>query len=235
MTTTHLVLRYAHISMGLLALASGAAAMTLRKGSPLHRQAGNVFFVSMLIMAGAGTYISIFITPVMPNIVGGSLTMYMVLTAWAAGAREPGTTGKFDIAAALFGLTIGVTGITFGIQASNSPTNTLDEYPAAYYFIFGGAALPGTLLDVRMIARGGFTGARRLTRHLSRMCIAMFMATASFFLGQAKLFPVAVRESGVLRIPVLLVIGALLYWLIRVRLWPSLRKLGARRLVRVHP
>jgi uncharacterized membrane protein len=54
MTTTHLVLRYAHISMGTLALASGAAAMTVRKGSPLHRQVGNVFFVSMLIMAFAG-------------------------------------------------------------------------------------------------------------------------------------------------------------------------------------
>jgi hypothetical protein len=43
------------------------------------------------------------------------------------------------------------------------------------------------------------------------MCLAMYMATASFFLGQAKLFPAAVRESGVLTVPVVLVIGAMLY------------------------
>jgi uncharacterized membrane protein len=73
MTTTHLVLRYAHISMGMLSLVAGAAAMTFRKGTPFHRLAGNVFFVAMLIMAGAGTYISIFITPVLPNIMGGTL------------------------------------------------------------------------------------------------------------------------------------------------------------------
>lgn len=51
MTIDHLILRYAHISMALLGLVSGAAAMTFRKGSPLHRQSGNVFFVSMLIMS----------------------------------------------------------------------------------------------------------------------------------------------------------------------------------------
>jgi hypothetical protein len=66
------------------------------------------------------------------------------------------------------------------------------------------------------------------------MCIAMFMATASFFLGQAKLFPADVRASGVLKIPVLLVIGALLYWVIRMQVWPRLRKVSARVWVRAH-
>jgi hypothetical protein len=56
------------------------------------------------------------------------------------------------------------------------------------------------------------------------MCLAMLIATASFFLGQAKLFPPAVRASGVLRVPVLLVLGALLYWLVRVQLWPRVRR-----------
>jgi hypothetical protein len=53
MTTVHLVLRYAHISMGMLALASGAAAMILRKGSRPHRQSGNVFFAKLPESRGA--------------------------------------------------------------------------------------------------------------------------------------------------------------------------------------
>ena len=37
-------------------------------------------------------------------------------------------------------------------------------------------------------------------------------------------FPAAVRESGVLTIPILLVIGLFLYWLIRVRVVPLFRR-----------
>ena len=230
MTTMHLVLRYAHISMGMLALASGAAAMIFRKGSRPHRLSGNVFFVAMLIMAGAGTYISIFITPVMGNIMGGSLTFYLVATGWATVIRKPGQVGRFEVAAPLFGLAIVITGITFGVQAANSAKGMLDSYPPMFYFIFASAALFATAMDVRLLVRGGVSGAARTSRHLTRMCVAMFMATASFFLGQAKLFPAGVRESGVLKIPVLLVIGALLYWLIRIRIVPAIRKLRPIRL-----
>ena len=228
MTTTHFILRYAHISMAMLALLSGAAAMTFRKGSRLHRQAGNTFFVSMLIMAGAGLYISVFITPVMANVMGGSMAIYLTATAWLTVWRKPGESGRLEIAAALWGAAVAITGITFGVMALNSPKGLLDEFPYQGYLVFASVALLGTILDVRMIARGGFTGAARLTRHLSRMCLAMFMATGSFFLGQAKLFPTEVRESGLLAIPAFLPFGLLLYWLIRVRVWPSLRRLWAR-------
>ena len=47
-------LLYLHIGGGIVGLLSGAAALALRKGSRPHRMAGNVFFVSMLIMAAIG-------------------------------------------------------------------------------------------------------------------------------------------------------------------------------------
>jgi len=83
--------------------------------------------------------------------------------------------------------------------------------------------------DVRMIVRGGVMGASRLTRHLLRMCLAMFMATASLFLGQPKVFPMAVRHSGLLPVPVVLVVLALLYSLVRIRVWPWVRRVRATR------
>jgi hypothetical protein len=213
--------------MAMLGLVSGAAAMTFRKGSPLHRQAGNVFFVSMLTMSAAGACIAAFIVPVAANVMGGLMAFYLTATAWATVWRQPGETGRLEIALALLGLATAIAGITFGIQAANSPNGMLDEFPFQGYFVFGGGALLGTALDVRMIFRGGFSGAPRLTRHLSRMCFALFMATGSFFLGQAKLFPTDVRESGLLRIPALLPLGLMIYWLIRVRVWPSIRKVRA--------
>jgi len=47
-----------HISGATAGLLSGPASMSFRKGSPGHRVAGNVFFVSMLSMSAAGTYLA---------------------------------------------------------------------------------------------------------------------------------------------------------------------------------
>lgn len=229
MTTLHFILRYAHIAMGALALVSGAAAMTLRKGSPLHARAGNVFFAAMVIMAVSGVYISIFITPIFPNIMGGMVTLYLVITGWQAARRRPGTTGGFEIAAALLGFTVVVTGYVMAYVASKGPSELLDGFGPGFFVVWGTVALFATALDVRMISRGGLTGAARTTRHLWRMCAAMFMATASFFAGQAKLFPADVRASGVLNVPILLVLVVFLYWLIRVRVVPLFRRVRVQR------
>jgi len=229
MTLMHMALRWAHISMGLVGILSGAAALTFRKGSRAHEMVGHVFFVSMLIMASMGATLAMTYSPNRGNVMGGGLTFYMVATAWATVRRKPGETGRMEIALALLGAAVAGAGYTFGTMAALSPTNTLDKYPPPLYFIFGSVALLLVAFDVRMIARGGVAGAARLTRHLLRMCLAMFMATASLFLGQPKVFPMAVRHSGLLPVPVVLVVVALVYSLIRIRLWPRVRRMRTAR------
>jgi hypothetical protein len=229
MTLTHMVLRWAHISMGLVGILSGAAALTFRKGSRPHQLAGQVFFVSMLIMASMGATLAMTYSPNRGNVMGGGITFYMVATAWATVWRKPGEAGRLEVALALLGSTVAAAGYTFGLMAAVAPNNMLDKYPPPLYFIFGSVALLLTVFDVRMIVRGGVTGAARLTRHLLRMCLAMFIATASLFLGQPKVFPMAVRHSGLLPVPVLLVVAALLYWLVRIRVWPKLRRVRTAR------
>ena len=227
--TAHLLLRWIHIAMGTLALVAGASSMLLPKGSRVHARAGRVFFVAMMVMAGSGVILAALFVPNAGNVMGGLLASYLTLTAWTTVWREPRRTGRLEVAGALLGAATAVAGLRWGLAAMASARQMLDGYPALFYFAFGGAALIGAVLDARMIARGGYGGAQRTTRHLTRMCLAMYMATASFFLGQAKLFPAQVRESGVLTVPVVLVIGAMLYWLARVRLWPALRRLRAPR------
>ena len=229
MTLLHMALRWAHISMGLVGILSGAAALTFRKGSRAHEMVGHVFFVSMLIMASMGATLAMTYSPNRGNVMGGGLTFYMVATAWATVRRKPGETGRMEIALALLGAAVAGAGYTFGTMAALSPTNTLDKYPPPLYFIFGSVALLLVAFDVRMIARGGVAGATRLTRHLLRMCLAMFMATASLFLGQPKVFPMAVRHSGLLPVPVVLVVVALVYSLIRIRLWPRVQRMRTAR------
>jgi hypothetical protein len=77
-------------------------------------------------------------------------------------------------------------------------------------------ALLAAALDLRMIVRGGVQGAARIARHLWRMCAAWFIATTSLFVGQPQLFSYAVRRSGVLIVPSVVIVALLLFWLARV-------------------
>jgi ABC-type nickel/cobalt efflux system permease component RcnA len=47
------------------------------------------------------------------------------------------------------------------------------------------------------------------------MTSAFWVATASYFLGQAKFFPEPARKIGLLAVPALLVAGLGVYWLVR--------------------
>jgi hypothetical protein len=72
-----------------------------------------------------------------------------------------------------------------------------------------------------MMRAGGVRGAPRIARHLWRMCLAMWIATTSFFLGPrarvAAILPDPLVTTPVLVIPVIAVLVVLLYWLWRVR------------------
>ena len=48
-------LTVAHVAFGTIALLSGAAALSLRKGSRLHGRAGTWFFAAMLAMTATGS------------------------------------------------------------------------------------------------------------------------------------------------------------------------------------
>jgi len=82
----------AHPRRGLL---SGAAAMSFRKGSRGHGLAGNVFFVSMMTMAGCGALMAV-LKHQTTNIFGGLLTLYPVSTAWATVRRRQEANRIYD-------------------------------------------------------------------------------------------------------------------------------------------
>ncbi|HYC58860.1 MAG TPA: hypothetical protein VEK79_04770 [Thermoanaerobaculia bacterium] len=83
--------------------------------------------------------------------------------------------------------------------------------------MFGAVGLLAAAGDFRLMRSGPLEGARRIARHLWRMTFALFIAALSFFIGQAKVLPEAIRIPGLLALPVLAVLIAMFYWLWRVR------------------
>jgi hypothetical protein len=206
-----------HVSGAIVALLSGFMAMGLRKGSGLHAAAGTVFSISLLIAAAAGTYMAAFIKPNNGNVMGGALTFYLVATGWAVARRRNRKAGIFDWSALLGALAIGAAAMTWGLQAATSRTGLQDAYPPGMYFFFGSIALLFAVSDVRMIMRGGVAASQRIARHLWRMSLALLFALISFYPSRARLFPKWVNDSNLLYVPHVLLIGAMFFWLIRVR------------------
>jgi uncharacterized membrane protein len=204
-----------HVLAGLVALLSGTAAMSFRKGSRRHRETGHVFVVSMLGLGATGAYIG-FTRHEMLNGMMGVLTIYLVTTAWLTARRRDRQTFPFDYAAVLVPVAIGA-GLTFyGFAAASTRTGSLHGYPAFAYFVFGSLALLFAAGDVRMLVRGGISGTPRMARHLGRMCFGLFIATASFFTRQS-LFPAVLRTTHLLEVLTFLPLLLMVFWLIRVR------------------
>jgi hypothetical protein len=203
-----------HICAGTLGLLSGTVAISVRKGSRNHVATGIVFSVSMLTLAATGTYIAY--TKSQPgNILGGLLTLYMISTAWISARRRVMQTGIFDWVALLFAGSIGTACIAYGIKVANGQIN--DGVPAGMDFFFGFVILLAAAGDIRMLMRGGISGAHRIARHLWRMCFGLFIASGSFFLGRQRIFPEFVRNSNVLIFLTIMPLILLVFWLIRVR------------------
>jgi len=204
-----------HVFAGLVALLSGTAAMSFRKGSRRHRETGHVFVVSMLGLGATGAYIG-FTRHEMLNGVMGVLTFYLVTTAWLTARRADARTSPFDYAALLVPLALAAGLAFYGVEAARTPKGALQGYPAFAYFIFGSLALFFAAGDVRMLARGGVSGTQRLARHLGRMCFGLFIATASFF-TRTSLFPVVFRTTHLLEVLTFLPLLLMLFWLVRIR------------------
>lgn len=204
-----------HIIGGLIGLTSGAVALSAPKGGRLHRKSGMVFVYAMLVMSTSGAIMAA-LMPERISVIAGMLTFYLVVTALLT-VRRGLNFAWIDIAAMLFGLVVGLLSITFAIQGLS--TGNADEL-APMGFIFGTVALLATAGDLRMLLKRGIPWAQRIARHLWRMCLALWIAAASFFLGQADVFPETIRIMPLLCTPVLLVLLLMFYWLVRVLFTP---------------
>jgi uncharacterized membrane protein len=195
-----------HIIAGVIGLVSGAVALSARKGAKLHRMGGMIFVYAMMIVGITGTVMGALLSE-MAAVIPGVLTFYLVLTSWLTIRRPVLNFHWLDLCAMLLGLTVGIASFNYGFVADGQPT--------VLYIFFGAVALLATLGDIRVLTRG-IQGAYRIARHLWRMCFALFLAAISLFIGQSQVFPEPLRNSGLLPIPVLLVLFLMFYWLARV-------------------
>jgi hypothetical protein len=206
-----------HIGAGTLGMLSGFVAVFLRKGSRRHGLAGSVFVIAMLILSASGVYLALMKSQP-GNVLGGTLTFYLVATAWMTARRRDGEPGLFDWGALLVVMAVGACQLIFGIEAALSSTGLRFGYPPWPYFFLGSVAVLAIVGDIRMLVRRGISGTPRIARHLWRMCFALFIAASSIFLARQHIFPAILRKTGALVFLSFLPLLLMVFWLVRVRL-----------------
>ena len=206
-----ILLLWAHIAGGTIAILAGTVAVVARKGGALHARSGTWFAVAMLVLGGTAAILAQAENDTGLGL-GGLLTCYFVATSWVTARRRDGTTGKFEIGACALVLLAAAAIVWAGFTGSSrTPAG------AAPLFIFAGVCLLAGLGDLRAILRDKLTPVQRVTRHLWRMCFAFFIATGSFFLGQQAVMPEAMRGSPLLFVVAFAPLAVMLYWLVRLR------------------
>jgi uncharacterized membrane protein len=218
-----------HICAGTVGLLSGTVAIIFRKGTRGHVLAGRVFVVSMLCMAVGAVYLAI-VKNQPSNIGGGFLTFYLIGTAWLTARRRDGETNRFDWVALLIPLAIGVLTWMNGVKVVRSGASSQDGVPVGMSFFMGSVCLLAAAGDVRMLVGRGVSGAKRIARHLWRMCFGLFIAAGSFFMGPSnrplrllsavgvgKHLSPAFFSMSLYLVLTLLPLILLIFWVVRVR------------------
>ena len=217
------MLAFLHILTGTIALISGALSFSVTKGSNLHKKFGLAFVVSMVVMAISGSLLA-FLNAEKLNMVAGLVTLYLVVTAYLTVQSYKVNLTIINSAFMTLGFVVGFYAIYTGMTFLISGATSIDGNPIQVIIVFGSISVLAATLDIRAIKKRRLSRKQQLIRHVWRIGTAMFIATASFFLGQSQAIPEPMRNTVTLAGPVLLVLGVTAFWLFRVSIWGLKRR-----------
>jgi hypothetical protein len=176
-------------------------------------------------MAVFADYLAVVRPDQLPNLLIGTFTFYLIITAWLTVSRPEGHTGIPEKVTFLVILCLFAPFAFLSVQLAAGMTPFLKSatpfrgpvLAAMYIFTFiTGIAV---FADLKVLIAGGIRGRARIERHLWRMCLGLAMAAGSAFTnGFPRLLPKGVHVPLVwLFMPQFIVFGLLFFWLIRVR------------------
>jgi uncharacterized membrane protein len=201
-----------HIAAGGVALVLGAVALIVKKGGNVHRRSGLLFVYASLVMGISAA--------ILGNVGGGLMTVYFVITALTTVRPLSPWTRYINVAALLLVVGLAFVDILGGLKAFNSPGRSLNGVPFFMLFFIATVMILAAIGDVRIMRFGAPNGGPRLARHLWRMCFALFISAGSFFSIRervAKILPEPLTTAPMRMLPILLIFGAMFYWMWRVR------------------
>jgi hypothetical protein len=213
-----------HVAAGALAMILGAVALTARKGGRIHRRSGFLFVGAMLVMAVTAALLGFHNGAAAANVGAALMTAYFVATALTTVRPVTRWTSRINVAALVLALALALLTILGAMDGINSTELSPGGVPrrtiGVMSLILAAVLVLAAVGDVRILRFGAPRGGPRLARHLWRMCFALFIAAGSFFSIRervATILPEPLTTGPMRALPILLLFGAMFYWLWRVR------------------
>ena len=209
-----------HVAAGALAIVLGTIALLVKKGGATHRRSGMLFVYAMLIMGFSASILGFLESPADANVRAGILVSYFVVTALTTVRPATRWTRIVDRAGLTIAIVLALFAVVGAVRIFNLPGRSYNGVPFFAPLFIAVILTVAAAGDVRILRSGMPRGAPRLARHLWRMCFALFIAAASFFSIRervARVLPEPFTTGPMRALPILLLLGAMLYWLWRVR------------------
>lgn len=207
----------AHVLTGTFAVGAGALALAARKGAGVHISSGRSFAVLMAISSALGAGLGLLLWETLYiTLHAGVLAVYLITSGWLAARSPLGRLGRAGVALGVFNLANFAALVSLGVLATGAADGRYFGFPVENYFFLAGMAGLGAIGDALAFVRKRLSQRHRIARHLWRMCFGFFIAAGSAFTGPgAEAFPEALRESGLLSLPELVIFVLMLFWLAR--------------------
>lgn len=202
---------FIHIAAGSIAIGAGYLAVFARKGAALHRRSGTIFVYAMVAMGMFATLVALLRGEGV--LFGGPIAAYFVLSALTT--VRP-VERRFEVALCAVPLALAALSYAGAAALIAQGRSSSNGAPVGMVIFLATVLLLAGLGDLRALRRAP-AGARRIARHLWRMCFGLWIATGSFFLGQMDEFPAWLQKPALMAVPAMLPLGLMLYWLARVR------------------
>ena len=220
-----------HIGGGAVALIAGTVALLASKGGRLHRTAGTVFFLAMLVMAVFACYLAVVRPGQIVNLFIGVFASYLVGTGWLTVQRQAGRVGVAERVALAVAVVLCAPFaiLTFQLATGLPPffksAVALEGPVLVALYSFTAVLAIAVVGDARVVFAGGVAAAPRIARHLWRMCLGLTMAAGSAFTnGAARLLPGPYHVPPAFFLPQFVPLAFLIFWMIRVRFTPWLER-----------
>ena len=213
-----------HIAAGALAVVFGFTALFVKKGGNIHRRIGMLFVYAMLVMGVTASILEYLKSAAVANVVAAVMSIYFVGTALTTVRPPSRWTRAINIAALVVAIGLALLSFVGGVKGVSTPGLSSGGVPfrtiGMMSFILATVLSLAAIGDVRVMLSGIPRGGKRLSRHLWRMCFALFIAAGSFFSIRervARILPEPFTNGWMRALPILVLFGAMFYWMWRVR------------------
>jgi hypothetical protein len=208
---------YAHIAIGIIALAAMVTAFAATKGGRLHVRAGQAFLLTILVVAASATAM-LTVAYVPPLMLAVATVLYAGGTAWLALRPRRAWTVPAELVLAAMQVAALAAFLARAVPAVNAGT-----LPGVAVIVLSAVPLLMLAGDLRYFRAGAERARLRISRHLSRMVWTSMVAIRA---------PLVELAAGGLPIPQpLLLFGPVFAGLLAIWYFSRKRRLPVRFVV----